>query len=135
MITAVDTNVLLDVLGADPTFGPRSADALRRCLQEGSLVACDVVWTELRCFVPDAETIHTHLETLGVGYQAVSLDGAMAAGQAWQAYRRKGGKRERVAADFLIGAHAATQCERLLTRDRGFYRTYFQGLTVLDPSR
>ena len=25
MITAVDSNVLLDVFGADPTFGPRRA--------------------------------------------------------------------------------------------------------------
>jgi predicted nucleic acid-binding protein len=38
-----------------------------------------------------------------------------------------------VAADFLIGAHALVQCERLLTRDRGFYRGCFTGLKVLEP--
>jgi hypothetical protein len=41
MLTAVDTSVLLDVFGADATFGPRSRDALKRCLAEGGLVACD----------------------------------------------------------------------------------------------
>ncbi len=43
--------------------------------------------------------------------------------------------RDRIAADFLIGAHAILQCDRLVTRDRGFYRDYFSGLKVLDPSR
>jgi hypothetical protein len=44
VITAVDTNVLLDVFTKDAVFGGRSASALRRCIAEGSLVACDVVW-------------------------------------------------------------------------------------------
>jgi predicted nucleic acid-binding protein len=43
MITAVDSNVLLDVFSADPTFGRASREALRRCLAEGRLIACDVV--------------------------------------------------------------------------------------------
>ena len=46
-----------------------------------------------------------------------------------------GGRRQRVVADFLIGAHAQLQAERLLTRDRGFYRAYFTGLCVLDPAK
>jgi hypothetical protein len=40
-----------------------------------------------------------------------------------------------VIADFLIGAHATTAADRLLSRDRGFYRRYFKGLTLLDPSQ
>ncbi len=36
MITAVDTNVLLDVFGAAPKFSSASAEALRRCLREGA---------------------------------------------------------------------------------------------------
>jgi predicted nucleic acid-binding protein len=53
MITAVDTNVLLDVFTDDPTFGAGSLAALRACLAEGSLVACDVVWAELIAAFPD----------------------------------------------------------------------------------
>jgi hypothetical protein len=39
-----------------------------------------------------------------------------------------------IVADFLIGAHAATQCDRLLTRDRGYYRKHLSGLMIVDPS-
>jgi predicted nucleic acid-binding protein len=40
-----------------------------------------------------------------------------------------------VVADLLVGAHAAHQADRLLTRDRGFFRRYFDDLMVLDPWR
>jgi len=38
-----------------------------------------------------------------------------------------------VVADFLIGAHALEQADRLLTRDRGFHRSAFAGLAIVDP--
>jgi hypothetical protein len=39
-----------------------------------------------------------------------------------------------VIADFLIGAHAFEQADRLLTRERGFHRMAFDGLVIVDPS-
>ncbi|MGQ0576055.1 MAG: type II toxin-antitoxin system VapC family toxin [Pseudonocardia sp.] len=62
------------------------------------------------------------------------MDSAAAAGVAWRAYRRARGPRTRVVVDFLVGAHAQVHADRLLTRDRGFFRRYFTDLTVLDPS-
>jgi len=135
MITAVDTNVLLDVFGADETFGERSAQAVRRCRREGRLVACGAVWAETASCFPSVRAAQEAMEMLGVEYSEIGLEAALAAAAAWRRYRSRGGRRERVAADFLIGAHAKRQADRLLTRDRGFYREYFDGLKVVDPSR
>jgi predicted nucleic acid-binding protein len=134
VITAVDTSILLDVFADDAEFGRRSADALRRCIAEGSLIACDVVWAEVGAWFPDAQAVENALSRLRVGYSPLDVATALAAGRAWQAYRRAGGTRERVVADFLIGAHATQQADRLLTRDRGFYRSRFAGLSIVDPA-
>lgn len=133
MITAVDTSVLLDVFFDDPQFGQASADALRRCLREGALQVCPVVWAEVRAAFEDEETFQRTFAALGVSYAGFSAEAATLSGEIWQAYRRAGGKRERIMADFLIGAHALRQCERLLTRDAGFFRGYFAGLPIVSP--
>lgn len=36
-------------------------------------------------------------------------------------------------ADVLIASHAAVSGDRLLTRDRKFYRAYFEDLEILSP--
>jgi predicted nucleic acid-binding protein len=134
VITAVDTSVLLDVFRGDPQFGPRSAAALRRCLAEGSLIACEAVWAETGASFADAAQAEKELSSLRIGFSALDSPISLTAGQAWRAYRKAGGIRKRVVADFLIGAHALARADRLLTRDRGFYRKYFTGLEILDPS-
>lgn len=135
MITAVDTSVLLDIFGADPAFGAGSADALRLCLREGRVVACEAVWAEVASVFPSPSAAREAMDRMAVEFCPINQDSALAAAAAWKSYRSHGGRRDRVAADFLIGAHARVQADRLLTRDRGFYRTYFRGLSVLDPTR
>jgi predicted nucleic acid-binding protein len=79
-------------------------------------------------------TSHEAMAKLGVGYSPVEQKAASTASRAWRKYLVRGGRRQRVAADFLVGAHAFEQANRLLTRDRGFYHDYFARLSVVDPS-
>lgn len=135
MRTAVDTSVLLDVLGADPTHGTRSREALRAAFTSGGLVACDVVWAELRAHFSDTRSFAEATTLLGLRFDPISPDTAALAGQLWHEYRRRQrAPRTRVVADMLIGAHAQSQADVLLTRDRGFFRRYFSDLRVVDPS-
>ncbi|MFZ0963023.1 MAG: type II toxin-antitoxin system VapC family toxin [Terriglobia bacterium] len=134
MITAVDTSVLLDFLNHDPEFGTASRDALRFCAGEGPLLACDVVWAEIAGCFPSISACRETLRELEIEFSPVQPEAAFQAGLAWKAYRQRGGARSRVAADFLIGAHALSQADRLLTRDRGFYRSCFKRLRIVDPT-
>jgi len=98
------------------------------------MIACDVVWAETASFFPAGEAMRSAMVRLGVEFTSLSAQGSEMAGAAFKVYRHRGGRRQRVVADFLIGGHAVAQSDRLLTRDRGFYRAYFRKLKVLDPS-
>jgi predicted nucleic acid-binding protein len=134
VITAVDTSVLLDVFFDEPGFRPLSLAALRACLGAGPVVACDVVWAEVRAVFGDDVSANRALAGFPITFSVIDAGAAIRAGSAWGAYRQSGGPRDRVVADFLIGAHALEQADRLLTRDRGFHRRAFDGLVIVDPS-
>ncbi len=134
MITAVDTSVLLDVFGADESFGRLSSEAIRQGLDEGILVACDVVWSEVVAAFSSDKAANNAMYTLGVQFSAVEASAASLAGHMFARYKKGGGDRRRIVPDFLIGSHAIVSADRLLTRDRGYYRQYFHDLIVWDPS-
>ena len=134
MITAVDTNILIDILEPDPSFGPASKNALKRCLLEGSVVACEVVWAEVAVAYGHAvEAVIEAMDRMGIRYSEMAIEATVEAARCWYDYLQKGGDKRRIAADFLIGGHALKQADRLLTRDRGFYRSYFKKLKVETP--
>lgn len=131
MITSVDSNVLIDVLEADPVHGPSSKEALTRCMREGSVVACEVVWAEVAtAYAHDLPGLVSILERIGVAFSPMTREAALEAARRWHAYRRRRPAERRIAADFLIGGHALMQCDRLLTRDAGFYRSRYKGLRL-----
>lgn len=134
MITAVDTNILVDILEPDPGWGPASLASLKRCFGEGAVVVCEVVWAELGVlYGRHPGQVVQALRNAGIQYSAMDEESALRAAKCWHTYRKRGGTRERIAADFLIGGHALVQCDRLLTRDRGFFRDYFKSLDVISP--
>lgn len=131
MITAVDTNILLDVFLPDEQFAASSANSLKKAYDDGALIICDVVFAELLPQFGDRVELERILRTINVSCSSMDTDIAFLAGRRWGKHRQAGGKRNRIITDFLIGAHAMKKADRFLSRDRGFYRSYFPELKVL----
>ncbi len=135
MITAIDTNVLLDILVPNDAFCDAAMAALEESLTAGSLVICDVVYAELCVHFTSQRECDEFLNANQIRVEALTRSAHFAASRAWRQYRRQEGSRTRILGDFMIGAHAQLQATRLLSRDRGFYKTLFPSLKLLDPSR
>ena len=107
MITAVDTNVLLDVFIPSDEHGPRSRDWLSAAYDAGALIVCDVVYAELVPSASDRAALDRALRETGATLSPIDSSIAYEAGLRWMRYRRSGGPR-------------ATDCLRLpYRRPRG----------------
>ena len=133
MITAVDSSVLLDVLTNHPVRGRAAVRALAAARGLGRVVICPIVWAEVGAHFPDIRDMRHALTATGIRFDPFDELCADLAARQWREYRRRGGRRTRIIADFLVGAHAQARAQALLTRDRGFYRRCFQPLRVIEP--
>jgi predicted nucleic acid-binding protein len=95
----------------------------------GAIVVSDVVYAELVPAFRDRAALDSALLELGATRSPIDSSIAYEAGLRWKRYRAAGGPRNRIIADFLIGAHAMAVADVFLTRDRGFFSSYFPELS------
>src|SRR5471030_1991500 len=92
MITAIDTNILLDILVPNEEFYEVSADALQESATAGSLVICDIVYAELCIHFRTQHECDAFLESNEIRVQALTREAHFLASRAWRTYREQGGK-------------------------------------------
>lgn len=130
---AVDSSILLDVISDDPQFADASAAALAAAGESDDVIICDAVMAEICAYTEPMEAALEAMSEFGIRYVPMNEQSAMRAGVMYRRFRQRGGGRERLVSDFLIGAHALLQAGTLITRDAGFHRDYFKGLKIIDP--
>ncbi|NCD18910.1 MAG: PIN domain-containing protein [Actinobacteria bacterium] len=133
-VTLVDSNVLLDVLTADPVWAEWSATALAEAFDAGRVVLNPIVYAEVSIGFDRIEDLDDALPPNQFVREPLPWPAGFLAGKAFLRYRRAGGSRSTPLPDFYIGAHAAVAGYRLLTRDRGRYGTYFPTVELIAPS-
>ncbi|HNQ58204.1 MAG: DNA-binding protein [Rhodocyclaceae bacterium] len=129
----VDSCVLLDVLGGDPVWAAWSQGQLDAWEERGPLLINPVIYAELAPGYPEPDALESAIATAGLQYLEVPKAALFLAGKAHQIYRRRGGGRPGVLADFLIGGHAAVLGAPLLTRDAQRFRSYFPSVRLVLP--
>lgn len=129
----VDSNVILDVATADPRWQRWSGDQLCRWLDVGPVLINAIIYAEIAFACDTIEAVDELLPLHLYDYRPIPREAAFLAARAHADYRGRGGSRQTVLADFLIGAHALVERAPLLTRDVRRYRQAFPGLELITP--
>ena len=129
----VDSNILIDLFERDPLWWDWSRRQLAEAVASGPVAINSVVVAECAPRFASLDELRMYLGTLDVQIEDLPLEAAFHAGQVFRAYRRDGTGREKILADFLIGAHAQSLGATLLTRDKRIYARYFPQLSLRTP--
>lgn len=130
----VDTNVLVDVLANDPEWADWSITQLRAQAQIHRLHINPVIYAELSLTFSTVEALDDTLAALQIPVIEIPRPALFLAGKAFVQYRRQGGTKTNVLADFFIGAHAAVARWPVLTRDVRRYGGYFPTVVLVSPA-
>jgi predicted nucleic acid-binding protein len=132
--TLVDSNVLLDVLTEDPEWFDWSSAAIESQAERSVLVIDRLIYAEVSIRFERIEELEEALPAAMFRRDPLPWEAAFLAGKCFVQYRRRGGRKQSPLPDFYIGAHAAVARMTLLTRDAGWYRTYFPRLDIVAPA-
>ncbi len=138
MSIALDTNVIIEVIGGVAEVSGRAARTLRDQAARSSLVISPIVYTELFAHPAwNAEDVREFLRATGIAVDwELTSEVWTRAGQGFADYcrrrrrRRNAGSPRRLVVDFVVGAHAL-EVGALLTGDVEFFRRIFPDLRII----
>ena len=112
-----DTNVLLDIATADPTWLAWSENQFRTIAAQGPILINPIIYAELAPAFTSAADLNKWLDPAIFRRLPLPYPAGWIAAQAFLKYRRGGGAKTSPLPDFYIGAHAEIEKWTLVTRD------------------
>ena len=110
MITAIDTNVLLDILAPNPEYASSAPFKPSRKRLARDRWWCVILSMPSYVSISRAKRIAPSFwSRTKFGSNPLSREASFLASRLWKTYRQEGGKRTRILTDFLVGAHAQVQ--------------------------
>ncbi len=129
----LDANVILDIWDLNPSWHAWSSGQLRKLSILHELAINTIVYAEVSTRFATLAALDRRVEELGLVVLNIPRDAAFLAGKAFVQYRRRGGQKSNVLADFFIGAHAAVLKCPLVTRDTRRYAAFFPTVRLIPP--
>lgn len=133
MSRMLDSNVLLDIVTADPKWLEWSREQFRAAAAEGRILINPIIYAELAPAFTSEAALDRWLRPTLFDRLRLPYEAGYRAAEAFVVYRKRGGARTSPLPDFYIGAHAETAGLALVTRDAARYRTYFPRLKLISP--
>lgn len=152
MKTLVDTSAIIALRNPEEERNLEASDLLNEARSRGAIVVAPVTYTEIGTgpAFESQDELEAFFDDTGIRVENPTRKALFTASEAFRTYLDRRGKelqcshcgyetifdcpdcgasvtaRRHVPADFLIGAQATEQAEKLLTFDRGLFETYFE---------
>ena len=129
----LDSNVLLDIVTGDLKWLDWSTEQFRAAAAEGQVLINPIIYAELAPAFDSQAALDRWLRPAIFNRLRLPYEAGYRAGEAFVAYRERGGTKTSPLPDFYIGAHAEFAGLTLVTRDAARYQTYFPKLKLITP--
>ncbi len=133
MTTFLDTNIIVYLLDSNSSFHDWAKATATKRRTAGPLLISDIVYSEISVSLDSVEDTDATLDALAIERVRFSTTALFSAGRAFAEYRRRGGPRTSLLADFLIGAQAEAEGAPLITNDRCNFSSYFPTVELIVP--
>ena len=132
-VILVDTCVITDLADPNSAWYEWSVKTLEGLDNSSAFIINPIIYTECSIGYETIEEIESLFAMLEFDCREIPREALFLAGKAFLQYRRCQGQKESVLPDFFIGAHAAVENYKLITRDKGRFSTYFPSVELIMP--
>lgn len=127
----VDSSIIIAILTGEKN-AVRLFARLKELRAAGGVFVNQIVYSETTGFAETEEQAEQWIRPLADKHD-LPWEACFPAAQAFNIYKSRGGKKERMLPDFLIAAHAAAMGWKLFTNNASDVRDYFPKLEIISP--